>query len=334
MGTTNGKAAPAAPGQAGELRFSGPPVCVVGNVNRDVKLLNVPPAPGLFEDGETTVGGIVETIGGGGANSACAAAALGATVRFLGKTGADALGERLGQTLERHGVQARLRRDPRCPTGTSVALGFTTGRRHFLSRLPNNEMLGFDDLDLAGLDGCAHLLRADVWFSQPMLEDGNRRLFAEARRRGLATSLDINFDPCWAGGPATEIARRKGLLRGVLDLVDLAHGNVRELREFADSPDLDTALRRLADWGVKATVVHLGPQGAGYYAAGRLIVEPPDPAVRPVNLTGTGDVLSICMILLHARPELTVPQKLRLANRVVREFMEGKRVLIPELVSV
>jgi len=312
-----------------EISITGPPLCVVGNINRDVKLLGVPESPGLFRDGETSVADLVETIGGGGANSACVAAALGASVRFVGRIGADALGERLQQAMEQHGVRTHLARARGCATGTTVALSFATGQRHFLSCLPNNATLTFEDLDLAALDGCAHLLRADVWFSPTMLEGGNLRLFAEARRRGLTTSLDINFDPRWSTGPAAEIARRKQLLRSVLDLTDLAHGNVRELCELTDSADLETALKRLSEWGVKAVVVHMGAQGAGYYADGLWVVEPPSRAECPVHSTGTGDVLSLCMILLHAQQDMAVRDKLRFANRVVREFMEGHRTLIP-----
>ncbi len=311
--------------------FAGPPICVVGNVNRDVTAQNVPASASLFEDGETSVPAIVETIGGGGANSACAAAALGGSVRFVGKVGSDALGERLQQAMESHGVQTRLTRDPHCATGTTVALGLANGQRHFLSCLPNNDTFRFEDLDLAALDGCAHLLRADVWFSQAMLEGGNLRLFTEARRRGIATSLDLNFDPCWSTGAREEIARRKTLLRETLGMVDLAHGNVRELREFTDSPDLETAVRRLTDWGVSAVVVHLGAQGAGYWSDGKLIIEPPSFARKVLNSTGTGDVLSICMILLHARSDLSIREKLRHSNETVRQFMEGRRKLIPSL---
>jgi sugar/nucleoside kinase (ribokinase family) len=249
----------------------------------------------------------------------------------VGKTGADELGERLRQTLERHGVKTYLARDPGCATGTTVALGYASGQRHFLSCLPNNQTLRFEDLDLSALDGCRHLLRADVWFSQAMLEGGNRRLLVAARERGLATSLDINFDPQWSTGSREVIARRKEQLREVLDLVDLAHGNRRELCEFTDSPDLEAALRRLGNWGVKGVVAHLGTEGAGYWKNGELVVEPPDLAVNPVHSTGTGDVLSICMILLEAAPGLFIRQKLRLANGIVREFMEGRRQLIPRL---
>ena len=316
-----------------ETALGGSPlICVVGNINRDVKVRDVPDSPRLFCDGETSVPAIVETIGGGGANSACAAAALGARVRFVGKVGSDALGERLRQTLAKHGVETRLSQaDPPIATGTSVALGLASGQRHFLSCLPNNETLAYQDLDLSALDGCEHLLRADVWFSAVMLESGNQRLFDEARRRGIATSLDINFDPCWSTGAAAAAARRKKLLRDVLSAVDLAHGNARELQEFTDSPDLDTALRKLTDWGVGAVVVHLGLRGAGYWINGQLILEPPCEAKIRVHSTGTGDVLSICMILLHGRRDLTIPEKLRLANAVVCEFIEGRRSLIPTL---
>jgi len=146
--------------------------------------LGVPATAGILADGETTIACVTETIGGGGANPACVAAALGVTVRFVGKTGADAPGTQLGLALRRRGVGARLPRDRRHLTGTTVALGFNTGQRHFLGALPNNRSLEFADPDLSALVGCDHLLRADVWFSPVMLEGGNRRWFAEARQRG------------------------------------------------------------------------------------------------------------------------------------------------------
>ncbi len=304
-------------------------LCVVGNINRDVRVHNVPRSSGLLDDGETSVTAILETIGGGGANSACAAAALGAEVRLAGKIGDDALGHRLETVLEDHGVKTFVRRDASCATGTTVALGLDDGQRHFLSCLPNNESLTFEDLDPAVLDGCQHLLRADIWFSTSMLERGNRRLFDEARRRRIPISLDINFDPCWSRGSSSEIARRRQLVRDLLDHVTLVHGNTRELMEFTGCAQLEMALRSLTRDGVQGIVVHLGLEGAGYYADGTWTVEPPSPATSPIHSTGTGDVLSICMILLAPRDDLSVRDKLRIANQVVREYMEGHRVLIP-----
>src|SRR5262249_38254058 len=145
--------------------------------------------------GETPADFIVETVGGGGANSAAMAARLGARVAFAGKVGADALGERLTNALTRCGVQTLIHRDPAIATGSSVALSFTDGQRHFISHQPNNATLRFEEIDPAVLVAGSHLLRADVWFSEPMLHGGNERLFRAAKAAGVGTSLDLNWDP-------------------------------------------------------------------------------------------------------------------------------------------
>ena len=304
-------------------------LCVVGNINRDVKTAPLDASQRLLRDGETPVGAIYETIGGGGANSACAAASLGAKVAFLGKIGADALGERLERTLARHGVSTRLARDPNISSGSSLALTYTNGQRHFVSCQPNNQSLAFEDLDLGGLDGFNHLFRADIWFSNHMLYGGNERLFRTARDRGMTVSIDLNWDPQWGTAPADEVQARKRAVAESLRWVNLAHGNVRELNELTNSKHLEESLRRLEQWGVGAVVVHMGEAGAGYYHRGKLSVEPPAPIEQRVNATGTGDVLSVCMMLLQAHPD--TQSKLRLANRIVAEFMAGRRQLIPEL---
>lgn len=314
-----------------EALLCGSRLCVVGSICRDVKTAPLTAGDQLFRDGETPTEFITETIGGGAANSALIAAGLGADVRFAGKTGADALGVQLEAALQRRGVQTFIRRDPAVQTGSTVVLSYTSGCRHFVSCQPNNHALGFADLDLAMLAGADHLLRADVWFSEPMLAGGNAQLLQAARERGLATSLDLNWDPLWGAGDTARIAARKAAVRDLLPLVTLVHGNIRELSLFADEPDLTAALRRLTGWGATAVVVHMGAQGAGYFSDGQLVVEPCAPVQGLVNTAGTGDLLSTCMILLHARPELAIAEKLRLANRIVAGFIEGRRDLLPAL---
>ena len=310
--------------------FASASLCVVGNLNRDLRTAPVAPGSYLFEDGETSVPFVLETTGGGGANTACAAAALGAKVAFLGKVGADSLGSRLEAALRQHGVDAHLARDPAAQTGTSINLVYDTGHRHFVSCLPNNEWLAFEDLDLSVLPQYEHLSRTDVWFSEPMLYGGNRRLFRAAREAGMCTSIDLNWDPRWGVASDGEVDRRKQAIREVLPWVDLVHGNIRELNEFAGGAELDVTLRRIMDWGAGAIVVHMGTTGAGYFAGcgdgHSFTVEPACPAARQVNTTGTGDVLSVCMMLQH-RLAIPVRDKLRLANRIVSEYIEGTRTL-------
>src|SRR5262245_25112479 len=179
--------------------FGGSSLCVVGNINRDVKTSPMRAGEHLCADGETAVSSIVETVGGGGANSAFAAVSLGARVAFLGKVGADGWGERLERTLTQHGISAHLAKDCKRPTGTSLALAFDTGNRHFLSCLPSSESLCFTDLDLGALTGYRHLLRADVWFSETMLFEGNKKLLETARQSNITVSLDLNWDRSGAG---------------------------------------------------------------------------------------------------------------------------------------
>jgi sugar/nucleoside kinase (ribokinase family) len=306
-------------------------LCVVGNINRDVKTAPLRPDESLFRDGETSVSGVAETIGGGGAISAFAAAALGARVAFLGKVGADELGRRLERTLTRHGIAASLARDKMHASGTSIALAFANGQRHFISCLPASRALAFADLDLTAMTQQQHLLRADIWFSEAMLKEGNQRLFQAARQAGLDVSIDLNWDPHWGHAGADEIQSRKQSVRATLPWVNLVHGNVRELNEFTEEAALESALKRLIDWGAEAVVVHLGEKGAGYYHRGSLVVEPPAAVQSPVNTAGTGDVLSVCMMLLHRCQETSIPERLRLANKIVAQFMEGRHPFIPPL---
>lgn len=311
--------------------FGSASICVVGSINRDVKTAPLRCGNHLFDDGENSVPWIAETVGGGGANSAATGAALGARVAFQGKVGKDRLGYRLEHALKRRGVATYLRKDPGCSTGTSINLVFDTGRRHFLSCLPNNESLSLADLNLDALSGYKQLYRADVWLAPLMLESGNQRLFERAKQAGMSVSLDLNWDPQWGVAPDQEIQRRKECVRKLLPMVSLVHGNVKELNQFADSSELNATLEKLEKWGANAVVIHMGKQGAGYYRQGKLVVEKPIEARTPANTTGSGDVLSMCMMLLSERPEIPVAKQLRLANTVVCEFMEGRRPFIPSL---
>src|SRR5436190_12735236 len=128
-----------------ESLFHSARLCVVGNINRDIRTAPISSGPALFEDGETSTAFIRETLGGGGANSALAARNLGAAVTFAGKIGSDTLGERLEKKLAKHGIKSFLVKDPQHATGTSVNLVFDSGHRHFVSSLPSSAAFTFED---------------------------------------------------------------------------------------------------------------------------------------------------------------------------------------------
>ena len=91
------------------------PIAIVGNVNLDLKTSPLPASPAILADGETSAAEIYETIGGGGANTAVAAAAMGGRMHFCGCIGGDALGDHLAWYLKHLGITTHLAAKPAPP---------------------------------------------------------------------------------------------------------------------------------------------------------------------------------------------------------------------------
>jgi len=133
-------------------------IAVVGNINLDIKTSRVAAVPGIMADGETSIEEIYETVGGGGANTAAAAAIMGARVHFTGCVGDDDAGRRLVRHLRSLGVTPHVTTVP-VPTGRSIALSWDNGHRHFISSLPNTARLDLQSVDVAALAkaDCRHV---------------------------------------------------------------------------------------------------------------------------------------------------------------------------------
>ena len=93
-------------------------VVVLGSINMDL-VVRVPKLP---RPGDSVLGDRLLTIAGGkGANQAVAAARLGASVRMVGRVGADAFGGQLLEGLRADGVDvSRVAVDPDEPSGAAL----------------------------------------------------------------------------------------------------------------------------------------------------------------------------------------------------------------------
>ena len=228
----------------------------------------------LLEDGETPTDSIVETIGGGGANSALAAAALGPTFASAARSAPTPLGQRLEQSLGSRGVKTFIRRDPQVGTGSSVVLSYDNGCRHFISCQPNNETLAMSDVDLADALRCRTsaagrrlVLRADARRRQRELFQAARARAGHLARHQLGPAMGHRPKPARSPGgrkPCGACCRWSTWSTAMSG----------ELNRFADSADLDATLGRITDWGAGAIVVHMGADGAGYYRDGQWTVSP------------------------------------------------------------
>ncbi len=210
------------------------PIAVVGNVNLDIRTSPLRASERLFEDGETSAGEIYESLGGGAANVAVAAAQLGGCVHFCGCVGADDLGDRIESALAGFGVAPHLRRKETA-TGRSINLNWTNHRRHFVSSLPNNRVLAREDINVPELyrAGCRQLYRGDIWFSESMLGEGNAIVLKQARELGMITFVDINWDPEWSvPNNGVRVAERISHALRMLPYVSCVQCNESELTRF------------------------------------------------------------------------------------------------------
>lgn len=312
------------------LPISTAPIAVVGNVNLDYRTSPIPASPAIMSDGETGVAEICETLGGGGANTAVAAAALGGRVHLVAAVGSDPLGHRLETHLSAAGIAPHLARKE-VPTGRSIALTWNHHQRHFLSCLPSSALLDEQDLDLKSLyaAGCRHLYRADVWFAPRMLNGGNLRLLRGAQAEGMETSVDINWDPAWSSGDRDAIAPRIEALARVLPHVSYVHGNERELCRFSGEDDVSRAVKWICDRGTRVVIVHCGERGCSAFTRDGGIVEvPARPVKHAVCETGTGDVFTAAFLLLS---DLTMTERLAACAEIAARHLEGSITLLPRL---
>ncbi len=220
--------------------------------------------------------------GGCGLNTATVLARLGLATALAGRVGDDALGAFLLSLADERGLDRRgVVVSPDAATSATVVLVDGDGERTFLHVPGANGRLGADDVD-AGLLFAGRGLHLAGALVMPALDgEPAAALLAEARRRGLVTSMDTVWDP-----------------RGRWDLVlpSLPHVAV-----FAPSLAEGRAIARreapadVAAWlrerGVGTVALTMGEGGA--YVAGDDFEGRVRPrAVEAVDGTGAGDAFS------------------------------------------
>jgi sugar/nucleoside kinase (ribokinase family) len=307
-----------------------PPVAVVGNLNLDIRTSPIPRSAGLLKDGETSVADIFESLGGGAANTAVAGAMMGGDVHLCCAVGQDELGRRLCAFLESNGAHVHAAWKP-VATGRSIALTWDTHQRHFISSLPHARLLEESDINLDELHraGCRHLYRADVWFADRMLPEGNASLLRRARELRMETSVDVNWDPLWTPSRGAEgVRERIAALRSALAYVTFVHGNERELAFFAGTGSARDSARQLMEWGAGAVIVHRGAQGCAAATASGWLDVPADPVTRIVTETGTGDVFTAAFLL---NSDLPLEERLHACASAAARHLQGAPSYAPSL---
>lgn len=111
-------------------------------------------------------------------------------VYAVGKTGDDADAEYVLDYLTRNGVNVGQVKKDSLPTSFTQVMSIGGGERTFFSYPGANDTFGYDDVDWDGLDVDAiHL--GYLMLLRKVDEGDGERILAEAKRRGIKTSIDL-----------------------------------------------------------------------------------------------------------------------------------------------
>ncbi len=236
-------------------------------------------------DAQLRVPAITVLPGGNATNFALQMAALGSPTSLVASVGQDPFADILRRAYRQARVDARLRVDPKRPTGATMAITWANGRRALITALGANGGLRERDVPLRLFETAGHVHRAGFWWTTGLMGAPTARLLARARRAGASTSLDISTDP---EGWRPERVRH---VRATLPSVDTFFATEAEACAVGHVRRGIDAAFKLVDEGAAEVVLHLGERGSAWVGDGKVVRSP---AFRvPVdNPTGCGDVFN------------------------------------------
>ena len=211
-------------------------VLVVGELNIDLILNKIEAYPSIGK--EIIAGEMNFTMGSSAAIFACNLSALGSKVAFMGKVGEDNFSEIILIDLKKKGVDISQILKTRTNTGMSVILNYEEDRAIVTYPGAMEELKVSDVSDETLL--IANHLHVSSLFLQKALKPDIVELFKRAKRIGLTTSLDPQWDPAelW------DID-----LPELLPYVDIFLPNESELLNLTGRESIDKALEEIKTYG-------------------------------------------------------------------------------------
>ncbi|HRE51407.1 MAG TPA: carbohydrate kinase family protein [Flavitalea sp.] len=251
-------------------------VIVVGELNVDLILNQIATFPEIGK--EILAKTMTLTLGSSAAIFASNLSSLGAKVAFLGKIGKDVFGSLVLESLEKKGVDTSLIiQSDSLNTGATVVLNFDQDRAN-ITHAGAMDHLTIDDIGPDKFKGCKHL-HFSSYFLQTGLKKDIARLFSEAKKAGLTTSFDVQWDP-WEKWDLD--------LKNVLPYVDVFLPNEKELMKLTGRNTLESAIDSIKGFA-NTIVVKLGSKGSASYHKGQLVTIPAFINEQVVDAIGAGD---------------------------------------------
>ncbi len=254
-----------------------PDVVLLGDINIDISA-SMPAYPARGGEGVTT--SVEYNTGGSVVTTSLALANMGADVGVLGRIGTDALATQALADLEAIGVdRSQIQIDQVVSTGLIYIVVNPDGERTmFSSRGANVFTTPKSTWDAYFSNTRWYHFSGYALMSQPQ-QDAAIYALELARQNHCRVSLDPNPEPAM---------RYSNRVLELLSKIDIFMPNEMELMVISGETNLDDAIRRTLNMGVKAVVVKRGKRGC-VIAHNKKTVQLPPFEVNVKDSTGAGD---------------------------------------------
>jgi len=251
-------------------------VLVVGELNVDLILDKIEKFPEVGK--EVLAQKMTLTLGSSSAIFASNISSLGTRVAFIGKIGKDKFGEVVLESLQAKKVDtSMILIDKNVGTGATIILNVDEDRAN--TTYPGAmDLLTIDDISDDDLSKAKHP-HFSSYFLQPGMWGGLGKLFRKAKKIGLTTSFDMQWDPqeTW-----------KLDIPDVLPYVDVFLPNETELMLLTGKDDLNEAIESIKKH-TNILVVKRGNKGSYVHYKDQLSDLPPFLNKEVVDAIGAGD---------------------------------------------
>lgn len=295
-------------------------ICVIGSLNMDL----VAVTERFLKPGETVIGKEFGTYPGGkGANQAVAAGRLQASVRMVGKVGADLFGDQQLQNLQRNGVDIGgigIQKDT--TSGIALIEVERSGENRIIVIPGANEAVDRQYIE----SRLPYMLECGIFLLQ--LEIPATTVF-DTIRTLKEHGKTVILDP----------APAQGLPEEIYPFVDFLTPNETELAILAGTStatedQLNQAAKSLLRQGVKTVILKAGQNGA-YIINEQQLTHIPGFAVQAIDTTAAGDTFNAGLaVALAAGKEL--PECVRFANAAgaLATTAKGAQTAMPTLAQL
>jgi sugar/nucleoside kinase (ribokinase family) len=251
-------------------------VLVVGELNVDLILDGIDKFPEVGK--EVLARKMTLTLGSSSAIFASNCSSLGAKVAFIGKIGKDKFGEVVLESLQQNKVDiSMIKVDKQWGTGATVILNVDEDRAN--TTYPGAmDHLTLDDIAESDLEKARHL-HFSSYFLQPGMWNSLGELFRKAKKLGLTTSFDMQWDP---------LETWKLDVADVLPHVDVFLPNETELMFLTGKNSLDDAIEAVKEY-TNVLVVKRGNKGSSVHFKNQLLELPAFLNEQVVDAIGAGD---------------------------------------------